>query len=366
MSSNSEWYVVVDDQSPKIVYEGAWFNENVKNARNGSVSATSTVGSKASFTFQGNHVAVNGPVLFFDAKNPPVSTYSIDGQTPGVFVPSVEANNTFKTFFVSPQLSDAQHTLDITLANDGVPFFLDSILFNATSLAQVTSAGLQPTIITTIIVAPSTTTSPKGKDDASSAKSSLVAPVLGGIVGGVAILVAGLLVWYFLYFRRRSRHYDYRPMGDETEAKRSRQSYGISPFQTTTSPLHHTERSVSVYSTTSFHSADTRGPLPLADYSTPPTATAQPVFSPSYPPTAGPGSASVYAPPPTPRSKALEARSRALRHPSSRTSEPVLHADSGYRFTEGGSSASSSSSGPQAPLIDPEIPDELPPTYSER
>jgi hypothetical protein len=58
------------------------------------------------------------------------------------------------------------------------------------------------------------------------------------------------------------------------------------------------------------------------------------------------------------QSKVREAQSRAMQQRPS--AEPVIHTDSGYRFGAGGSSRA------QAPLLDPEIPDELPPTYSER
>jgi hypothetical protein len=152
-------------------------------------------------------------VLYQDVNDPPISTYSIDGQTPGVFIPSQAENNTFTTFFVSPQLSDAQHTLTVSLASDGVPFFLDAILFNATSVAQVTSAGQQqPTIITTVIVAASS--APQVSAAAASTKTH-VGPIVGGVVGGIAILVSALLAWYFFCVRRKSRTYSHYAAGKD-------------------------------------------------------------------------------------------------------------------------------------------------------
>ena len=53
MTSGNPWYVIVDDQSPQIQYEGRWFNEVASNAFNSSLSLTTTAGSSAIFNFHG-------------------------------------------------------------------------------------------------------------------------------------------------------------------------------------------------------------------------------------------------------------------------------------------------------------------------
>lgn len=53
MTSKDEWYVIVDDQSPQIRYQGQWFNTPANNAFNGSLSAASVAGSSALFKFHG-------------------------------------------------------------------------------------------------------------------------------------------------------------------------------------------------------------------------------------------------------------------------------------------------------------------------
>ena len=171
----------------------------------------------------GNHVAVYGAVLYNDADHPPISTYSIDGQTPGIFVPALSQNNSFATFFASPKLADSKHTLEVTVVNDGVPFFLDSILFNATSVSQVTSGGLQPTIIITTIIAPPSETSTALPSKAiADSKSVPVGAIVGGVIGGVVLLVAAILAFYFFYLKPKKSRWNYHvtSVGD----------FGESPF----------------------------------------------------------------------------------------------------------------------------------------
>lgn len=234
MSNSKQWYVVVDDASPKVNYQGDWSVQHNPNARNTTLSVSRKTGSSASFRFTGafsswiavhilcsliiqpgNYVAVYGAVLYDDVDNPPISTYSIDGQTPAVFIPSLQQNNTFTTFFVSPQLADSEHTLEVLLASDNAPILLDSILFNATTVAQVTSGGLQPTIITTIIIAPPSSTATVGKTtmDASSVP---IGPIVGGVIGGLVLLVSAILAFYFLYWKpeRSDWNYHVTPIGE--------------------------------------------------------------------------------------------------------------------------------------------------------
>lgn len=153
-------------------------------------------------------MAVRGAVLYKNANVPPISSYSIDGGTPSIYIPRVSENNTIPTtFFVSPQLSDGDHTLSIDVLSDGPSFFLDYILFNATSVAATNNSnGPQPTLVKTAIAAP--TGAPDDSDSASSSKS--IGPIVGGVVGGVALLVAAILAFYFFYWDRRGRRpYNY-------------------------------------------------------------------------------------------------------------------------------------------------------------
>ena len=53
MASGDEWYVIVDDQSPEIQYQGKWANEVVPAAFNSTLSVTTTAGSSAFFKFNG-------------------------------------------------------------------------------------------------------------------------------------------------------------------------------------------------------------------------------------------------------------------------------------------------------------------------
>ncbi|KAI0094275.1 hypothetical protein BDY19DRAFT_988136 [Irpex rosettiformis] len=380
MSNSSQWYVVVDDASAKVNYKGDWSNRHSTNARNSTLSVSSTAGSTASFTFTGNYVAVYGAVLFDDANNPPISTYTIDGQTPGIFIPNLQQNNTFTTFFVSPKLADSEHTLQIGVANDGVPVFLDSILFNATTVAQVTSGGQQPTIIITTIIAPPSSTASTSEASANS-KSVPVGPIVGGVVGGVTILISAILAFYFLYVKPKRNQWNYHAtsLGDfyDSDYKPDyeyKPQENVTPFQAGTlvhSPAP-TARTESVYSRSSYHPTDAAASPSFSQYPYPPgpapsrQTTLLSLLSSadhsttSHAPSTGPSTGTAYIPPVLPlrigQRKALEARSQATRQ----TTDPVQHTDSGCRFDDSGSSTAGGS------LMEPEMPQELPPTYSER
>lgn len=173
----------------------------------------------------GNRVSVVGAVTFTNATGAPISQYVLDDGSPSVHVPPVSKNNTLPvTFFLSPLLADSNHTLKITLISANAPFFLDYILYNA-SAADSTSAsasGLRPTIITTVVAAPTNVA-----QAAAGGSSVAVGPIVGGVIGGVALLVSAVLAWYFLYWRRRGQGYrktareDYDVLGAGTPPPRA-------------------------------------------------------------------------------------------------------------------------------------------------
>ncbi|KAI0347734.1 hypothetical protein BDW22DRAFT_14923 [Trametopsis cervina] len=391
--SKNPWVVIVDDTSPLIQYNGRWSRAVDSAAYEGTLSRSSTTGSSATFSFVGNFVAVQGLVFFADVNDPPISTYSIDGQTPGIFIPTLNQNNSIAPFFASPQLSSGNHTLKISVAAANSIFFLDAILFNATSVSDVQSGGAQPTIITTIIAAP--TSAPDPSAASSSGKSSIVGPIIGGVIGAAAILLFVVLGWFF-YTRRRRRNAYERATSAEYESKGffTTRSNHITPFTTSQllSPIMPMQNPPSPYSPPPLTQYAPSAPSVYSGttaYTPPPSGTRQEGFAQDIPPVpplppppttampTPPGNMLLYPSEPggsgrpviaplnmtlalTPaQRKAQEARQRRQRAASDAVRQ---HTDSGYRFEPGPSSTSQAT-----PLLAEEEPvEELPPTYSEQ
>jgi len=169
------------------------------------------------------------------------ATYSIDGQTPTSFSLNGGATGQLlnQIMFQTPQLSSGSHKLDIVYHGNSqsTPLTLNVLIFqngnsNSTSSgAQITpttgtrassmlSTSLTPPIsaATTLPLGFSLTTDSTGgvfathvasTGSGSANNSSNLGPIIGGVVGGLALLL--LAIFGCLFFRRRTR----RPrMGD--------------------------------------------------------------------------------------------------------------------------------------------------------
>ena len=168
--------------------------------------------------------------------------------------------------------------------------------------------------------------------------------------------------WYS-YSPDDKPEYIYQPHNDSTTLQAGTQIF----YAPTLSARSDSE---SMYSRSSYHAAAATnsisplppppGAIPSRQSSLAPSQVSTNQFTTSDISGAGPSTSTAYVPPVVPltigQRKALEARSRE----TLRVQNPVQHTDSGYRFDDGASSTDDSS------LLDPAVPNELPPTYSER
>lgn len=140
----------------------------------------------------------------------PLSTYILDGSQNSAFVYSADVKNVSGVaFFVSENLTQGEHTLEISIlsVSDKAPFLLDAIALRQPDETATTSAVW----VSTVFVTPTSAPSNLSNNVATSGGSSMpIGAIVGGVIGGVALLVGAALAFYFLYYRPRHRHHDYR------------------------------------------------------------------------------------------------------------------------------------------------------------
>ncbi|KAJ8522182.1 hypothetical protein ONZ45_g1235 [Pleurotus djamor] len=140
-------------------------------------------------------------------NGPPNSSYVLDGTNPVRFSgPRTGGILYQQLFYQSPTLPNLEHTLQVTVLDEGSRYFLDFLAVRSPPQPTITSSSTSTT--------PSATeSSPAGSDSAgsSSGSSTNVGAIVGGVVGGVAflLLLAGLLWWF-----RRKRSTSTDPRGD--------------------------------------------------------------------------------------------------------------------------------------------------------
>lgn len=217
--------VFVDDTSPDLDYSGQWVEDyklgGYLSAVNETVTGSYTDGASVSYGFQGGEyfdvvhssnvqryptvsgIAVYMGTYYRDDNTPPSMAFAIDGQpTPNVQQPNATANGTSTPYFALSGLSADSHTISITMmGGDGLAsMWLDAILLQTTVDSEAdTSAAL------------TTSSFPTSTVFVTQAASSKVpiGPIVGGVVGGVAVLVVAIIAGVLLYRRKNKQPYYY-------------------------------------------------------------------------------------------------------------------------------------------------------------
>ncbi|TBU39695.1 hypothetical protein BD309DRAFT_1011845 [Dichomitus squalens] len=205
-STDSGSFIFVDDRdTSSINYEtpSLWFATSDQQAADGTVTAGIS-GAKASFSFTGSAIAVLGVASTVQDSTPPTVQFALDGVT----VQSTTAPNNGSIDFSFPYLvldsiKGGQHTLEmaVTDATQEYPFALDLILYAASNGATPTASQ---SVVNTFL--PAVTVTGQPTSGASGSKSAPVGPIVGGVIGGIAVLVGvGVAIWLFC-FRKRNRN----------------------------------------------------------------------------------------------------------------------------------------------------------------
>ncbi|KAJ8522160.1 hypothetical protein ONZ45_g1247 [Pleurotus djamor] len=152
-------------------------------------------------------ISVFGTVDGLGPNGPPNSSYVLDGTNPVRFSgPRTGGILYQQLFYQSPTLPNLEHTLQVTVLDEGSRYFLDFLAVRSPPQPTITSSSTSTT--------PSATESSPARSDSagsSSGSSTNVGAIVGGVVGGVAflLLLAGLLWWF-----RRKRSTSTDPRGD--------------------------------------------------------------------------------------------------------------------------------------------------------
>lgn len=202
--------ITIDDTDPSIQYSpsaSAWNENENQSFMNGTLHFTNVPNASASLSFHGDAVAIYGTTAP-DHANVQIT---LDGRSniyaggSGGFASSL---HTQVLLYYANSLGPQAHILTISsVSQDGAGLFIDvdaiTVLSSANSLINNTSTSghSNPDPGQT----PTGTSQPEGAGSSSpGSKTRSLAPVIGGIVGGVVVL-ALLFAFMFLFFRRRRR-----------------------------------------------------------------------------------------------------------------------------------------------------------------
>jgi len=231
--------VLCDDQDSSISYAGGrWTQSGFPGEYMETTTFTLQKGATARLTFSGTRIGVYGTIV--DKEGVPISSYGIDGGNTTIFHPGniLQATQYRRQFFQSNELTEGSHTLVITTLADNAFFILDyfaiTLLSDGTppiSLQSIDRAS--PSMLSTNFLSStqvlSPTSSSQGVASATTASSGIAtassglnstAPyvttspvasskvdlplslIIGGTLGGLALLIVGFIA--FMFFRRRA------------------------------------------------------------------------------------------------------------------------------------------------------------------
>ncbi|KAH6913088.1 hypothetical protein BKA70DRAFT_712936 [Coprinopsis sp. MPI-PUGE-AT-0042] len=190
-----------DDTDPAVQYAGLWETSgNPQFEYNATTTFTKTPGSLARVTFTGTGISVFGTIAISEA--PPISNYTIDDDpltaTRFTGVPTDEIQYGTRFYGIN-NLELGRHDLIIRNEQSDAELFLDYFnVVGPSEASQPSSSIVVSSVVTSTIASPSTSASSKPVESA----NPPLGPIIGGAVGGLA-LVCLLVVGLVLYRRRR-------------------------------------------------------------------------------------------------------------------------------------------------------------------
>ncbi|KAI0359912.1 hypothetical protein OH77DRAFT_1434300 [Trametes cingulata] len=208
-------YVADDGDLASISYTGAWqhhveADKDFDDPLNSTVSLPLELKASATVNFTGVAVvAVAGVPLTINSTaarfSPPNLTVTLDGNTPTKV--TVPLSTDVPLFKAGPLNADLPHTLTITVdaQTDDFPFALDGIAYAAfrnqtkpPSQAVLPAGGNSSGLLQGLL--PGEAGAQGKKED-----GLPVGPIVGGVIGGAALLVIVSLVVWYLFIRPRRR-----------------------------------------------------------------------------------------------------------------------------------------------------------------
>ncbi|OBZ65991.1 hypothetical protein A0H81_14034 [Grifola frondosa] len=221
--------LIVDDTDPRIAYSSGWELTASTGEYNFTKHGARSAGATAIFNFIGTGMEVYSAIGSIDVYGQPVTEYTVDGAVMGTYDAPVIAPGYYESkvmVFRSPLLSAADHKHVITNVNGTYPceFWLDYILYTpsqssmtSSSTTSMSSASDSSSSTNSCVVqfrslvfdrSPSTTSTIA----VAIAKTPPAGAIVGGVIGGVAVIALVILAYLFLCNRgRRTRHIPFVP-----------------------------------------------------------------------------------------------------------------------------------------------------------
>ncbi|KAI0759984.1 hypothetical protein BD413DRAFT_617493 [Trametes elegans] len=214
---SASWEAYIPPSAPDV-----WGGE-LHRARAGGPSAV--------FTFTGSQVSVYGRIdPAASSADLPLSLYSVGATKLQAFIPDAGLAGTINkpvdgvAFFNSSVMPYSQYTLviNVTRASTAAPFYLDYIRYNTSNPESAPSSAL------TSVNGASTST-----DEAATARvsSTSAGPIVGGVIGGVAVLAAAIvtILCYCMPRRRGYRRHPLSPSDTPSSSTSKITPYIVSP-----------------------------------------------------------------------------------------------------------------------------------------
>lgn len=211
------------DQAPLLVYPGD--SQFQYGAGWGPIlfpggNLTGQNGSTFSFQFSGASLTWFGLYELPLPLAPTTATYAIDGQSPITFELNGEAANPVgqlnQIFFQTGQLSSSLHTLDVVYQGNNTTapltlshLFIENHGFSLSSSPGATPNNTPPTTSSlplssgTPNSAPSSPSNSTSNPSGPSHHSSNLGPIIGGVIGGLALIF--VIIAILLFLRRRKK-----------------------------------------------------------------------------------------------------------------------------------------------------------------
>ncbi|KAI0328195.1 hypothetical protein GY45DRAFT_1436334 [Cubamyces sp. BRFM 1775] len=221
-SQLAEGWVYVDDDDYRIRFSNGWrVLRSISQAYDATMHPVANLeGATATFNFTGTAIAVYGAVGDVTDYGWPSSSYAIDGKVYETynFVTAAGYSDVSQfryqvPFFTVQDLPAGNHTLVITVLNGTSPntYWLDYIRFfpfgNLTSSdPRSTTSAQGASINTSTPTAPTTTTAASVDNESSGSGSRSEGAVIGGAIGGGAILAIFLAAFATCFYMRRRKN----------------------------------------------------------------------------------------------------------------------------------------------------------------
>ncbi|KAF8815047.1 hypothetical protein BYT27DRAFT_7201145 [Phlegmacium glaucopus] len=193
--------VVIDDQDPALVYGSGWthYLRAGSSNYNGTSSLSRSQGSRVTLQFNGISIAVYGTS---SPNNTVVFTTVVDGSSALLTnVPTPTTTDQYRQlFFQSPPLSPGNHSFLLTNIMQDDWLWLDYFDITTDLPGSTSSSTVSAQVTTTT---PPRSTNPPQNNTQSSSNHPQIAAIVGGTLGGIAMIC--VFVFGFLYLRRRRR-----------------------------------------------------------------------------------------------------------------------------------------------------------------